>query len=136
VKVFRGILAVVVGFIVASAVMMCVEFANGQLIYPALGRAAEGLTDRDAVRQVMAAAPVGAFLVVMAGWILGSLAGGFVAAKITTVAPMRHAIITGALLTLGGVANNLMLPPPAWFWIGVGVFLPSAWFGGKAASRA
>lgn len=135
-KVFRGILAVVAGFVVASVVMMCVEFVNGHLIYPELGRAAEGLTDREAIRQVMAAAPVGAFLVVLFGWILGSVAGGYVAAKITAVAPMRHAIITGVLLTLAGIANNLMLPPPTWFWIGIVVFLPAAWFGGRAASRA
>jgi hypothetical protein len=130
-KVLRGVLAVVVGFIVASAVMMCVEFVNGHVLYPGLGQAAAGLTDREAVRQVMAAAPTGAFLVVLAGWILGSVAGGYVAAKITAVAPMRHAIITGALLMLAGIANNLMLAPPTWFWISLVVFLPSAWLGGK-----
>lgn len=134
-KVLRGILAVVVGVVVASVVMMCVEFANGHYIYPELGRAAQGLADREAIRALMASAPVGAFLVVLVGWLLGSVAGGYVAAKITAVAPIRHALIVGVLLTLFGVVNNLMLPPPLWFWIaGLVVCLPSAYFGGKVAS--
>lgn len=132
----RGILAVIVGFVVASAVMMAVEFANGHFIYPDLGRAAEGVTDREAIRQLMATAPAGAFVVVLFGWALGSVSGGYVAAKVTAVAPMRHALIVGVLLTVAGIANDVMLPPPVWVWVaGMLVLLPAAWIGGRAASR-
>lgn len=48
---------------------------------------------------------------------------------------MRHAIIVGVLLTVAGIFNNLALPPPAWFWISVVVFLPAAWAGGRMAAR-
>ncbi len=136
-KILRGILAVVVGVIVASVVMLCVEFVNGHHLYPELGRAAEGLTDRESIRALMASAPVGAFLVVIVGWLLGGVAGGYVAARITAVAPMRHALIVGVVLTLLGVANNLTLPPPLWFWVaGLVAFLPAAYAGGRMASRA
>jgi len=129
--VLRSVLAVIAGLIVASVLMMGVEFVNGHHIYPELGHAAEGLTDPEQIRAVLATAPTGAFLVVIIGWILGSFAGGFVAAKIAKA--LRVAIITGVLLTLLGILNNLMLPPPSWFWISVIVFLPAAWLGGRTA---
>ena len=36
------------------------------------------------------------------------------------------------LLTCAGIANNLMVPPPAWFWIpSLLVLLPAAYVGGR-----
>jgi hypothetical protein len=36
------------------------------------------------------------------------------------------------VLRLGGIANNLMMPPPAWFWIpSLLVLLPAAYAGGR-----
>jgi len=55
--------------------------------------------------------------VVALGWVLGSLAGGFVSTWISQRSPVVHALILGGLLTLAGIANNLMLPPPVWFWV-------------------
>ena len=132
--VLRSVLAVIAGLIVASVVMMAVEFINGHHLYPELGNAAMGLTDPEQIRAVMAKAPAGAFVVVLIGWILGSFSGGFVAAKVDKT--MRVAIVTGLLLTVLGILNNLMLPPPAWFWASVIVFLPSAWLGGRTAGVA
>ena len=127
----RGILAVIAGFIGASVVMMIVESINGHVLYPELGRMAQGVTDREQIRTLMAGAPLGAFLVVLLGWILGGLAGGFIAARIGRK-PASHAPILGVLLTLAGVANNLMVPPPAWFWIvSLLVFLPATLAGAR-----
>jgi hypothetical protein len=133
----RSILAVVAGFVVASAVMMAVEAVNGRFLYPELGKLAEGMTDREAIRSLLAGAPVGAFLVVIFGWAIGSLAGGFVAAWIGRRAPMRHALVLGGLLTLAGIANNLMVPPPLWFWIaGLVVLIPATYAGALLAPRS
>jgi hypothetical protein len=55
-SVLRGVLAVIAGFVVAMVVMMAVEFVSGHHIYPELGEAAEGLTDRKAIRQLLATA--------------------------------------------------------------------------------
>jgi hypothetical protein len=121
----RAVLAIVTAFIVATAVMMLVEAANGRFIYPELGKAAEGVTDRAEVRQLMAAAPVGALFVVLAGWFVGTVAGGFAAAKIASRAPAAHALAVGAIIALFGIANNLMIPPPAWFWV-AGLLAPLA----------
>jgi hypothetical protein len=124
-SVLRSVLGMLLAFVVASAIMMAVETANGKVFYPELGKAAQGVTDREVIRHLMAAAPVGALLVVLVGWALGTLAGGFIAARIAARAPGRHAIIFGAIIALAGIANNLMLPPPTWFWV-AGLVVPLA----------
>ncbi len=133
-SVLRSIGAVIAGFIVASLIMMVVEFINGHLIYPGLASAAAGVTDRDAMRAIMLAAPAGAFLVVALGWLLGGLAGGFTAEKISARANGAPALVLGVLLTLAGIANNLMLPPPPWFWVvSMLVLLPATLAGARMA---
>ena len=135
-SVIRSIPAVIAGFVAASAVMMAVETVNGRLLYPELAKLAEGLKDREAIKEVLAGAPVGAWLVVVLGWVLGSLAGGFLAAWISQKAPDVHSLVLGGLLTLAGIANNLMLPPPLWFWIlTLVVFLPATYLGARLAPR-
>jgi MFS family permease len=136
-KVVRSILAVIVGFVAASAVMLLIESINGHVLYPELGKLAEGMTDKEAIRALMASAPAGAFVVVLVGWALGGLLGGLVAAWIGRRAPVAHALVLGGLLTLAGIANNLMLPPPAWFWIAsLLVFLPATYVGAELAPRS
>jgi MFS family permease len=135
-KVVRSILAVIAGFVAASAVMMLIEMVNGRVLYPELGKLAEGVTDKEVLRALLADAPVGAFLVVLLGWGLGSLLGGFLAARIGWNSPVAHALVLGVLLTLAGIANNLMIPPPGWFWIPtLVVFLPAAYLGARLAPR-
>ena len=133
-RVLRSIAAVVLGFVAASPVMMIVEAINGRVLCPELAKAAEGVTDRAAIRALFAGAPTGALLVVIAGWILGSFLGGWVAARVAGRAGLGHGLALGLLLTLAGIANNLMLPPPLWFWVaGLVVMLPAAWAGAKLA---
>lgn len=128
--ILKKIAAVLAGFFVASIVMMIVESINGRVFYPDLAKAAEGVTDREVIRRIMAGAPMGAFLVVLLGWALGGIAGGWTASKIAKGA----GAIVGILLTLAGVANNLMLPPPLWFWIaGMIVLFPSTYYGARLA---
>jgi hypothetical protein len=134
-RILRSIGAVVAGFVAASIVMMIVETLNGRVFYPGLAKAAEGVTDREAIRAIFASAPVGSLLVVIAGWILGGLAGGWVAARIAGRSAVTHGIVLGVLLTCAGVANNMALPPPLWFWVAsLIVLLPSAYVGARIAS--
>lgn len=135
-SVLKKVASVIAGFVVASIVMMIVEYCNGRVLYPDLGKAAEGVTDREVIRGIMAAAPAGALLVVVAGWILGAIAGGWTATRIAADGSLRSAVVLGVLLTLAGVANNLMLPPPLWFWVAsVLVFIPSTYCGARLAKR-
>jgi MFS family permease len=135
-KIVRSIGAVVAGFVAASVVMMLIEMLNGRVLYPELGKLAEGVADKEAIRALMASAPAGAFLVVLSGWVLGSLLGGYLAASISWNAPVGHALVLGGLLTLAGIANNLALPPPGWFWVlSVVVLIPSAYAGARLAPK-
>ncbi len=135
-SVIRSILAVIAGFVAATVIMMIVETANGRVFYPDLGKRAQGVTDREEVRAIMASAPIGALVVVLVGWSLGSLVGGFLATLIGRTASGEHALALGVLLTLAGVANNLMLPPPMWFWIATFiVFIPATYVGASLVSR-
>lgn len=135
-SIVRSILAVVVGFVLASVVMLVVESLNGKVFYPEMGKLAAGMTDREQVRALVAGAPLGALLVVIFGWALGSFTGGLAATWIGKQPPYRHALVLGVLLTLAGVANNLMIPPPLWFWIvGLVVFIPAACAGARLAPR-
>ena len=87
--VIRSILAVIAGFAVASAVMMCMESANAHVFYPGFAEIAaakdKGIIEeakasglapdnrevlvrrREAVREILANAPVGSLLVVVFG---------------------------------------------------------------------
>jgi hypothetical protein len=73
---------------------------------------------------------LGSLLVVILGWILGGVAGGWTSARLAAKAKTEHGLVLGGLLTLAGVANNLMLPPPLWFWIAsLVVLIPAAYLG-------
>jgi hypothetical protein len=132
----RGILGIVTGFIAASAVMMVFEGINGHVLYPELGAAAAQVNDPAQMRELMANVPTGAMLVVLAGWAVGAFVGGWVAQRIRRGDPTRTGLILGLLLTAAGVANNLMIPPPLWFWVaGMLVLLPGAWLGARVAAH-
>jgi hypothetical protein len=135
-SILRSVLAAVACFAVASVVLMVIESVDGRFLYPELGKAAERLTDKDVIGQVLATAPIGAFLVVITGWVLGAVAGGWVAAWTGRRAPVGHALTIGGLLRLAGVANNVMVPPPIWFWVAsLVVLFPAAYAGGRLAPR-
>ena len=134
--VFRNVIAVVAGFVAASAIMMAVEALNGKILYPELGKRAARVTDRQEIKETMASAPVGALVVVLIGWGLGSIAGGFLTTLISRKSRNRQALVLGGLLTLAGIANNLMLPPPIWFWIVTfAVLLPATYIGAQIVPK-
>jgi hypothetical protein len=74
---------------------------------------------------------------VLLGWAVGAFVGGWVAQRIGRGDAGRTGLVLGVLLTAAGIANNLMIPPPLWFWVaGMLVLLPGAWLGARAgASR-
>jgi hypothetical protein len=71
---------------------------------------------------------------VIVAWILGGVTGGWTATRLSVRRTAVHGLVVGALLTAAGVANNLMIPPPLWFWIAsLVVLIPAAYFGARVA---
>lgn len=135
-QILKNIAAVLLGFIAASAVMMLVESINGKVFYPELAQAAEGIKDREAMRALFASAPIGALLVVAFGWFVGSAVGTSMCTRISASATTRPSLVLAALLILAGIANNLMLPPPTWFWVlGIAALAGGSYLGIRFVSK-
>ena len=112
----RKILAVVVGFIVATAIFMIFEMANSMVMAPP---SPEVMKDRAKLAEYMANGPVTAYIVVLIGYIIGSFAGGFIVTKMSRrespgiILP----ILIGAILELGAILLFFAVMPgqPIWF---------------------
>ncbi|HEY0137703.1 MAG TPA: hypothetical protein VGB85_26640 [Nannocystis sp.] len=133
----RSILAVLAGLVLGMFVITAVESII-PMVYP-MPRAVDP-RDIEAMRTTLAGMPVGVFVILMLGWILGALAGGLLAARLASTwfhrAPLRHALAVGVVQTIGAVTNFAMLPHPTWVLIaGLVVFIPMALLGGRLGQR-
>ena len=130
----RSIIAVVLGFIIANVVIMGVHVIS-TLIYPL--PPGFDMHDPEAMRERMSTLPAMAFLWVALAHFLGTAAGAAFAAWMARRSPAVHGLIVGGLVLAGGVANQLMLPHPAWFWpVGLAAFPLGTLVGLRLARRA
>lgn len=129
---FRGILATMGGLVAALIVIMIFQKA-GHWIYPM----PPGLDvkDKEAMGAWIGGLPVGAFLLLLAGYALGSFAGGATSALISGT--LRPALVTGGVLMLMGIANLFMIPHPLWLAVAsLALYLPLAWLGARMVLRS
>jgi hypothetical protein len=118
---------------VAGACVAGVE-ALGHRIYPV--PAGIDLKDPAVLRDLVAQLPIGTVVSVLVAWIVGSLAGAWVAARLASQLQLGHAAVIGALVLAGAGANMLLIPHPAWMWVGTLVGVPlAAYLGGRWAGR-
>jgi hypothetical protein len=134
----RSILAVLAGAVVAFAVIAGLQ-ALGTRVYPPPPDI--DFNDRQQVAALIAQAPLGALLLVLAAYAAGTLAGAWVAVRLSGRAPFVHATVIGALFLLASVANLILIPHPPWFAVAALIlFLPAAWLaammGGKRGAAA
>lgn len=129
--VVRSILAVIGGMLVAFVVIAVIE-AIGMRLYPP----PPGLdpTDRESLKMLVASMPLAAKLCMLVAYAMGSVAGGWVAARFAPHARMMHAMIVAALLFGAGLMNLMTIPHPAWFWVASSaIYWLGAWSGAQAA---
>jgi hypothetical protein len=105
----RGVLGVVVGFIVAFVCVQAAEMLTHQL-YPFPPGA--DMRDMATIKRFVATLPLQALALVLGGWFAGTLLGTFVAAKIGR--SRVPAYILGALLLCAGIFNSFVIPQPVW----------------------
>ena len=127
----RTILAVVVGVVVAWLVIVLSQFAGAAAYPPPPGL---DVTDPQQLAAFIEAAPAMAMMFVLAGYALAALIGGWVAARISRAHPRIAALLVGAMVLAGVIANTMMIPHPLWMTAaGVLLPLPAAWLGARLA---
>ncbi len=124
----KGLLALIVGFAVGSAVNMGLVMLGGQLIAPPPG------VDTSTTEGLKAAMPLFGprhFLMPFLAHALGTLAGAFVATWVAGRTNRIPALLVGVLFLAGGMAAAYMLPAPLWFEVAdlLLAYLPCAWLG-------
>jgi len=129
----RSVLAVLAGTIVAMILISVVEAISSTLYPPPPGL---DMNDHEGMRQHIGSLPIGAFLLVLGGWALGAAAGAWVAARLAGRAGLVHGLIVGALFLLAAISTMLMLPHPAWMWVGAVVALVGCSYLGARAAAA
>lgn len=110
----RKISAVLVGFLVAIGTVMLVEWLGHQVYPPPPGL---DFKDPVSLQQYTSSLPLGAFLFVLLGWLMGTITGGLAACFVAREKPLVFASIIGAVMLAATIANLMMIPHPTWFSI-------------------
>lgn len=108
----RSLLGVLVG-VVVSAVVIAIVQAIGHQVYPLPKGINPG--NMEALKQLMPTMPLGAFFFVLGSYILGTWAGVWTTCRLTRPHPFIHGWITGGILLILGIVNQVILPHPLWF---------------------
>lgn len=129
----RRIFSVLAGLITGVVIISLVEMANGKL-FPL----PDGIdfNDKQALKQLMLNMPLGALIMVLSGWVLGSFSGGIVATIVADEKKQRMSLIVGIAFTIATIFNMMSIPHPIWMWVGgMLLILPAALLGNKMASK-
>lgn len=120
----RRVVAVIAALIAASAVVLLFELIGGKF-FPADG---VDMSDRAQIEDAVRAGtiPMGAMVMVAAGWIVGAVVGATVALRIGREGGRGPTMIFAALFTLVCAMNLIAFPHPAWMWFAGIVMVPLA----------
>jgi hypothetical protein len=129
-KILRRVGAVIAGLIVA---VVLVEGAEAIVHLKNPFPPAMDHHDMAQIKKFVSTLPADALLLVLAGWLLGTIAGTFTAAKIAGTRVPGY--VLGAILLAGGIANSIIIPQPLWFSIVSFVIYIGGTFAGVALAR-
>lgn len=120
----------IVGGCAAAVVLFTVAEGIEGLLHPLPPSVDPGRVET--YRTYIARLPASAFILVLCGHALGSLAAGVVATLIARRAATWPAIASGVLLFFGGAINVIVLPHPIWFvGLDLASYVPLAWLGAR-----
>ncbi len=124
----RRITSIIIGILVAVGIISLNEYVVGK-IFPFPPEA--DYKNAETMRRFMENASVISYLMILFGYILGCIAGGFVASLIEGKGIPRSAIIVGAVILVSGIMNIFQLPgQPMWFIVTcIVIYIPSAFVG-------
>ncbi|MCE9548865.1 hypothetical protein K8Q98_00470 [Candidatus Nomurabacteria bacterium] len=124
---------VVAGLVGAFIIMMIFEYVNS-FFYPL----PEGLDIKDTagLQAFTATLPWTAYILVFLGWLLGAFKAGCVTTYLSKERTYKLSFIVGLILTLLGIANNIMIGHDMFFNIvGIPMFLVFTYLGHKYILR-
>jgi hypothetical protein len=126
----RNIIGVVIGIVAGSIVNMSLVNLGHSIFPPPSGI---DLSNMDGLKKFMPVMQFEDFIFPFLAHALGTLAGAFLAALISSTHKMRMAYIVGFFFFLGGMSMVVMVPPPVWFSFTdlVIAYIPMAWLGGR-----
>lgn len=134
-RIFRLILAAVVGILLGSAVNMALILAGPHVIPAPAGA---DVTTTEGLRASMPLFGPANYVFPFLAHALGTFAGALVAALLTPARTAGPAYAVGVCFLLGGIASAFMLPAAKWF-IALDLFaayLPTAWLAHRLACSA
>ena len=133
-KFLRMVLAVVVGFVLGSVLNMALIMVSGKVIPAPAGA---DVTTMEGLKASIHLFEAKHFVFPFLAHALGTLVGALVACWVAPGKSPAPAYIVGGLFLLGGIANTVMLPAPAWFVAAdlLLAYLPAAGLGVALAQR-
>ena len=128
-KALRRIGAVIVGLIVAAVLV-----EGAEAIVHSMHPFPPGMDQHDMaqIKKFVSTLPTDALVIVLAGWLLGTIAGTFTAVKIAGTRVPGY--VLGAILLAAGIANAIIIPQPLWFSIVSFVIYIGGTFAGVGAA--
>jgi len=127
--ILRSVAGVFFGACLAIGIIILVGQISGRMYPPPPGL---DPSDRSAQAAFIASLPLGAFLMILLAWGLGTFAGALVCGKVAGRAKLAHGLVLATLLLVAGTSNMMVIPHPLWMW-------PSAFavfaFAGAAGGR-
>ncbi len=130
----RKVLGALDGIATAVITVMLMEWLS-HTIYPL--PAGLDVTDSEALSTYIAAAPLGALLLVLFGYLIATFDGTFVACLIGNAPPYIYALLIAVLMLAGTASNLIMIPHPTWFSVSAVVgIIASAWLAKKVATMS
>ena len=126
----RRIFAVVLGIVVVAAIVQIAEFGVHAISPPPPGM---NMRNLETVKAYVAALPLSALLLVLAGWLLGILLGTSIAARLGRTAVTAY--IVGGVFFCLGIYNAVVFPQPVWYSVILSVIYIAATFGGIAIAH-
>jgi drug/metabolite transporter (DMT)-like permease len=123
----RRVLAVIVGCMVAILVLFVGEMLS-HVIYPPPSNI--DLNNAEELKKLMESAPPMSLVLVLLSAFLGAFIGGIIATVLMKTSDKITALLVGAVLTILGILNLLVVPHPIWFIIpALLVYFIGAWLG-------
>ena len=124
------VLGIVVGLVVGFLVISGIEYVIHFMLYPP--PPGTDIRDPADLERILAAMPTAAMALVALAWFLGTLAGAWVANRISGRAVAGWTI--AAVAILGGVYSMVTATHPAWMWVsGIGLPLIAGWLAQRMA---